>query len=133
MIAVLMADLDQAGIVIRAHGGRLRYSPRSAVTPCMLNRMKIHKRELLEILLGEDKEPVATPGGDDVWVDFDSLPGLYTIKPCPRCDSLAKWWDLTGGEHCQMCDPPTEARQLREIVANQKKRYSANGRPSFYR
>jgi len=46
----LMADLARLGIRLRANGNRLRYSPRSAVTPDLANRMKAHKGELLAIL-----------------------------------------------------------------------------------
>ena len=45
-----MTDLAQLGIRIEAHGDRLRYSPRSAVTPDLGQRMKAHKGELLAML-----------------------------------------------------------------------------------
>lgn len=45
----LMTDLARLGIHIEAHGDRLRYSPRSAVTPDLADRMKAHKGELLAI------------------------------------------------------------------------------------
>jgi len=46
----LLTDLARLGICIEAHGDRLRYSPRSAVTPDLADRMKAHKGELLAIL-----------------------------------------------------------------------------------
>ena len=46
--AQLMTDLTRLGIHVEAHGDRLRYSPRSAVTPDLADRMKAHKGELLE-------------------------------------------------------------------------------------
>lgn len=48
--AQLFTDLARLGIQIEAHGDRLRYSPRSAVTPDLADRMKAHKSELLAIL-----------------------------------------------------------------------------------
>ena len=45
--AQVMTELTQLGIHIEAHGDRLRYSPRSAVTPDLVQRMKAHKAELL--------------------------------------------------------------------------------------
>ena len=51
--ARLMTDLAQLGIRIEAHGDRLRYSPRSAVTPDLADRMKDHKGDLLAILRRE--------------------------------------------------------------------------------
>ena len=46
----LMVDLDRLGIRLAAHGDRLRYWPRSAVTPDLADRMKAHKGELLAVL-----------------------------------------------------------------------------------
>ena len=48
--ARLMANLNRLGIRLEARGDRLRYSPRSAVTPDLADRMKAHKGELLAIL-----------------------------------------------------------------------------------
>jgi len=38
-VANLIADLDRLEIQLEAHGDRLRYSPRSAVTPELAQRM----------------------------------------------------------------------------------------------
>jgi len=40
-------------------------------------------------------------------------------EPCPRCGSLEKWWDLTGGEHCQRCEGDKLARVLGEVGSDQ--------------
>lgn len=45
--AELVADLARRGIRLEAHGERLRYYPRSALTPDLLDRLKAHKAELL--------------------------------------------------------------------------------------
>ena len=53
--AQLLDDLARAGISIEVHEDRLRYSPRSAMTPGLIEQMKSHKDELLKILR---KKPV---------------------------------------------------------------------------
>ena len=53
-VAELFADLMRLNVRLEAHGDRLRYSPRSAVTPDLADLMKTHKDELLAILCGPD-------------------------------------------------------------------------------
>jgi hypothetical protein len=48
--SALLADLGRCGIRLEANGGRLRYFPRSALTPDLLNRLTTHKADLLSIL-----------------------------------------------------------------------------------
>ena len=55
--AQLMTELTRLGIRIEAHGDRLLYSPRSAVTPDLADRMKAHKGELLAILRRDPEAP----------------------------------------------------------------------------
>ena len=50
----VMIDLRERGIQLEAHGDRLRYSPRSSVTPELAQRMKAHKVALLAILTADD-------------------------------------------------------------------------------
>jgi len=65
--AELITDLARLRIRIEAHGDRLRYSPRSAVTPDLAERMKAHKPELLAML---------QPEGDETQVADDLLDEL---------------------------------------------------------
>jgi hypothetical protein len=51
----LMSDLREHGIHLEAHGDRLRYSPRSSVTPNLAQRMKANKGELLAMLRRDTK------------------------------------------------------------------------------
>ena len=53
----LIADLTRMGIQLEAHGERLRYSPRSRVTPVLAQSMKKHKPELLAILRHDAEAP----------------------------------------------------------------------------
>jgi hypothetical protein len=48
--ADLLLDIERRGIRLEAHGDRLRYHPRSALTPDLLDRLKAHKAELLEAI-----------------------------------------------------------------------------------
>ena len=52
-----MTHLARLGIRIEAQDNRLRYFPRSAVTPDLADRMKAHKRELLAILRADPQAP----------------------------------------------------------------------------
>src|SRR5262245_16637915 len=49
--AELLADLARRGIRLEAHGDRLRFRPRLALTPDLLAELKTQKAELL-VLLG---------------------------------------------------------------------------------
>lgn len=46
----LLVLLTYLGIRLESHGDRLRYWPRSAVTPVLLRQMREHKAELLAML-----------------------------------------------------------------------------------
>ena len=106
----LMTDLARLGIHIEAHGDRLRYSPRSAVTPELADRMKAHKGELLAILR---RDPEA--GDTDEGIEVIDPP-----DPCPKCGTLELWQSLAGTWRCLRCDPPTTARRQRERAARLK-------------
>ena len=105
-----MAYLARLGIRIEAHGDRLRYSPRSAVTPELADRMKAHKGELLAILR-RDPEAGETDEGIEV---------IDPPDPCPKCGTLELWQSLAGNWRCLRCDPPTKARRPRERAARLK-------------
>ena len=147
--ARLMTDLARLGIRIESRGDRLRYAPRSAATPDLVHRIKSHKGQLLAILRRDpettevDSHDAATvsqstleqlggnpptcdtgtehdlgPSGPDGWlvncIDPDEL------TPCPQCDTLEPWQSLAGNWHCQNCNPPDKARQLREFALRLK-------------
>ena len=73
--ADLIADLAQLGIQLEAHGDRLRFWPRSAVTPDLAQRMKARKRQLLFLLRSDAPDTDTTT---------TSRPDLGT---CPTCDT----------------------------------------------
>jgi len=53
-VTELMIDLRERGIQLEAHGDRLRYSPKAAMTPELAERVKAHKPTLLAILTADD-------------------------------------------------------------------------------
>lgn len=90
--AELLLEMHRLEIRMEADGERLRYYPRSALTPDLLNLVKAHKAELLAVLR-PPPEPAST-------------------QPEPRCEALGtprkavcrcgstKWRDVLihGGE-----------------------------------
>ena len=75
--AELLTDLAQRGIRLEAHGDRLRYSPRSAMTPDLAERIKANKGELLSLLrFNPDAPAFDLTNADAVWqTTLDLLEG----------------------------------------------------------
>ena len=53
-VAVLLLELSRRGIELRAVGDRLRYRPRSAVTPDLADRLAALRGDLLAVLAAAD-------------------------------------------------------------------------------
>lgn len=49
-LAAILADVDRRGITLQVQDGKLRYRPRSAVTPDLAERLKAQKPALLTLL-----------------------------------------------------------------------------------
>ena len=62
-VAVLLIELARRGIELRAAGDRLRYRPRSAMTPDLADRLAAHKGDLLAILAAADSLADPAPAG----------------------------------------------------------------------
>ena len=76
----LLSDLDRLGIRLKADGERLRYYPRSALTPDLLGRLKAHKADLLA-LLQATSAPDQAPATSTSWRDRSgSCPGTRGSK-----------------------------------------------------
>jgi hypothetical protein len=58
-VEALLIDLVARGIELQANGDRLRFRPRKAVTPDLVERLKRHKAQLLAIL-----QAVANPAAE---------------------------------------------------------------------
>jgi len=89
--STLMADLARLGIRLEARGDRLRYRPRQALTLDLVQRMKVHKQEVLTILATSDL-PETTRAA---YQSFDRSPTAdhrskavendSTVPQCGRC------------------------------------------------
>jgi hypothetical protein len=72
-LGTLLADLAARGIKLQSRDGRLRFRPRSAVTPDLAERLTVYKTRLLAILepaagLAAEAEAImqqVRAGGDD--------------------------------------------------------------------
>ena len=126
--AALLTDLARLGIHIEAHGDRLRYSPRSALTPDLADRMKAHKGELLAVLRGgadgpddrqfDDWIEIRRPDGGLSWIHPNHADNDFHAIDLPdSCPTCARWdlWQPAAGDlfgltpgtwRCFRCDPP---------------------------
>ncbi len=58
----LLAKVESRGVVLRAAGDRLRYQPREAVDRELLEDLRTHKRELLDLLRSRASVAGSIPG-----------------------------------------------------------------------
>jgi hypothetical protein len=65
--AELLIELNRRGIRLEADGDRLRYHPRSAVTPDLEARLKYQKPSLLAALRGEPGALVRLLDAAELW------------------------------------------------------------------
>lgn len=63
-VAVLLVELARRGIELRAVGDRLRYRPRSAMTPVLADRLTAHRGDLLAVLAAADDAADRCHSGD---------------------------------------------------------------------
>ena len=127
----LLTDLTRLGIRLEAHGERLRFFPRAAVTPDLADRMKSHKSELLAALRSAGEIEVDTenaiepiPFGPDDW----PINTIEQPAPCGVCGGIEFWWNVLGRQRCEHCDPePTRTTRIRELAARLRKNDSLRG------
>jgi hypothetical protein len=113
----ILTDLAQLGIRIEAHGNRLRYSPRSAVTPDLVKQMRANKAELLTAL-------TPSAAAADLlcpWCKGSDLADADAGLRCAACDQIA-WvphvegglvrMDHIGNEEIDLPDPCEECGSL---------------------
>jgi hypothetical protein len=113
--AQLLADLARLNVRLEVHGDRLRFHPRSAMTPELLDLMKAHKAELLVLLRPKrrDVAPRAAPPtqarpicrcGSTTWVDVPIHYGQSARRDCAACGrfiDFSRWYGtdaLQAGE-----------------------------------
>ena len=63
-VAVLLVELARRGVELRAAGDRLRYRPRSAMTPDLADRLAAHRADLLAVLAAADDRADRCPASD---------------------------------------------------------------------
>lgn len=127
----LLIELFGRGVRVDADGDRLRFSPRSKVTPELVELLRIHKAPLLK-KLGRvmftakpqqiTEAPVDTgpmsEARHDVWLEGDEV----DIAPCLGCGSL-ELWESARWPHawrCMQCDPLTASLRLLGISAHRQ-------------
>lgn len=121
--AALLDELRGLGIELQAHGDRLRFRPRSAVTDELLARLQAHKGELLEMLHGGNG--YTTPAISDNRhgsVVGEALDIIDIPDPCPDCGGIEVWQDLAGGWHCERCKPRRQGDRLRRLAPELRER-----------
>jgi hypothetical protein len=90
-VGELLAAVALRGITLEARGDRLRFRPRSAVTPEMLEQLKAHKPDLLAILEAEREAAESAwriefpPPGDG------ARPALALDARAGDCGSECRW------------------------------------------
>jgi hypothetical protein len=88
-VTELMVDLRDRGIQLEAHGDRLRYSPKEAMTPELTERVKAHKPTLLAILTADDiRAAVLWQAAIDLLEDDPEF-SPETLAACRRAE--ASW------------------------------------------
>jgi hypothetical protein len=104
-VAELLIDLRQSGVRLEADGDRLRYFPRSALTPDLLGRLKARKADVVALL-----HFIPIRKAADAWsAALDALEGDPDFPP-DVLESLrsgeARW---SGPEVATPCDLPEPA------------------------
>lgn len=108
----LLDALARQGVTVEAHGDRLRYSPREAVTPDLLERLREHKAELLALLrppgrrligCGFPPRPRTTPPPAILATARLVCPvcGVQPVLPELRGMTAGRCWDCYWGEQCR--------------------------------
>lgn len=79
-VAIILADAARHGITLQAYAGKVRFRPRSAMTPDLAERIKTHRPALLALLSGpEIPETDTTPPADDTSGPDDAASGVSSV------------------------------------------------------
>jgi len=109
-ITDLINDLAAAGVTLEARTGKLRFSPRDAVTPGLLGRLRANKAELLAILITTVRCPWC--GSVDL---VDGQRGVW----CLGCERLAWLKTREGGavRADQVCTERFDQTEVHYVAA----------------
>ena len=83
-LASLITNLERLGIRLEAEGDRLRYFPRSALTPDLLDGLKAHKAELLPMLWSAAELGTCEYCGEAL-TETPTIDGFLNLE-CLGCD-----------------------------------------------
>jgi hypothetical protein len=90
----LLVELRERGVEVVADGGLLRFRPRAAISPDLLDRLRAHKPSLLKLLEWErhkseeaDRQGfVARRGREPGWISLhDPITGEWHDFPARNC------------------------------------------------
>jgi hypothetical protein len=103
----IIDEIRKRGMELVAAGNKVRFRPQSAMTPELLQLLKLNKSGVLEILSNQNPEfhhPLA---------DFDSCvfgdPPRYVQHKASDCQSTDFWQYCFGGFYCSTCWRCTDA------------------------
>jgi hypothetical protein len=141
--AALLTELTRRGIELQARGDRVRFRRQDAVTPELLDQLKVHKPALLA-LLRQDPQAEPIQGGRNRPRVAPALPPSRAVRPdapkpsgtcdAPRELSLAErvesgyvnpgWTPASWAERLRQLADRCEA--LRPELATQYRRWAVN-------
>lgn len=84
-LARLFADLSQLGIRVEGRGDRLRISPKAAVSAELLDRLRLHKQEVLAAVQSEDQSLAKCDRCGDFLRELLTFDGFLNLE-CVACD-----------------------------------------------
>lgn len=111
----LLHAAREAGLTVTAVGDKLVIrGPKQA--DAVARRLLTSKSDVMAALLRA--KPAMRSGllGEIVEHSKDFVPAWEdcpeVLDPCPKCASLARWWNLLGDSRCLNCEPPNAAWKL---------------------
>jgi hypothetical protein len=142
----LLDELRRSGVTLEAHGERLRYAPKTAVSASLAERMRTHKRELLAILAKSLDLPKTAGSGHQRDGPGQAIQPRRTLgsgRLADGCHSTAPQPALAAGRsmrgkpiaagtlvgdprhgkpegpkwRCSRCDPSKHSERIRRLAA----------------
>lgn len=79
-VAIILEEAARRGITLQAHAGKVRFCPRSAMTPDLAERIKAHRSALLALLSGAGiPASDTTPTADNATGPGDGESGVSSV------------------------------------------------------
>jgi hypothetical protein len=132
----LLATCQQRGIVLHVAGEKVTAdAPQGTLTPDLVAELRQHKAGLVELLKNGRLPIETTASADPNPPETDIVPWDECIEPphpCPKCGSLACWWDALGGQHCIICEKPKHPREKAAELWKLAARLRQSARPGSF-